>query len=173
MNQIFFGGNKMKDKDKLSGKRILIVDDEPDVIESLEELLDMCVIDKALDFERAKELLEKNTYDAAILDIMGVFGYDLLEITTKKDIPTLMLTAHALDPENFVKSIKKGALAYIPKDKISEIGTFLEDILEAHEKGMKKLGKWFARLEPFFVKKFGAYWEQKIKEDPDFWKKYI
>jgi DNA-binding NtrC family response regulator len=163
----------MVDKDKLGGKRILIVDDEPDILESLEELLDMCVIDKAADFETAKELLEKNNYDAAILDIMGVYGYDLLEITTKKDIPTLMLTAHALDPENFVKSIKKGALAYIPKDKISEIETFLEDILEAHEKGMKKLGKWFARLEPFFVKKFGAYWEQKIKEDPDFWKKYV
>ncbi|NIR14268.1 MAG: hypothetical protein GWN86_10085 [Desulfobacterales bacterium] len=84
-----------------------------------------------------------------------------------------MLTAHALDPENFVKSIKKGALAYIPKDKISEIETFLEDILEAHEKGIKKIGKWFARLEPFFVEKFGAYWEKKIKEDPEFWKKYI
>ena len=163
----------MEDKDRLKGKRILIVDDEPDILESLEELLDMCVIDKAADFETAKELLEKNSYDAAILDIMGVYGYDLLEITTKKDIPTLMLTAHALDPENFVKSIKKGALAYIPKDKISEIEAFLEDILEAHEKGMKKLGKWFARLEPFFVKKFGAYWEQKIKEDPDFWKKYV
>ena len=108
-----------------------------------------------------------------ILDIMGVYGYDLLEITTKKDIPTLMLTAHALDPDNFVKSIKKGALAYIPKDKISEIDTYLEDILEAHEKGIKKLGKWFAKLEPFFVEKFGAYWEKKIKEDPDFWKKYI
>ena len=33
-----------------------------------------------------------------------------------------MLTAHALDPDNFVKSIKKGARAYIPKDKISEKG---------------------------------------------------
>jgi DNA-binding response OmpR family regulator len=160
-------------KDTLTGKRILIVDDEPDILETLEEILDMCVIDKAADFETGKELLGENTYDAAILDIMGVYGYDLLEITTKKDIPTLMLTAHALNPENFVKSIKKGALAYIPKDKISEIETFLEDILEAHEKGIKKIGKWFARLEPFFVEKFGAYWEKKIKEDPEFWKKYI
>jgi DNA-binding response OmpR family regulator len=163
----------MKDKNKLSGKRILIVDDEPDILETLEEILDMCVIDTAADFETGKELLEKNPYDAAILDIMGVYGYDLLETTTKEDIPTLMLTAHALDPENFVKSIRKGALAYIPKDKISEIETFLEDILEAHEKGIKKLGKWFARLEPFFVEKFGAYGEKKIKEDPEFWKKYI
>ena len=62
----------MKDKNKLSGKRILVVDDEPDILESLEELLDMCVIDKAADFETAKDLLEKNTYDATILDIMGL-----------------------------------------------------------------------------------------------------
>lgn len=163
----------MEDKHTLKGKRILIVDDEPDILESLEEILDMCTIDKAADFETAKELLGKNTYDAAILDIMGVHGYDLLEITTKKDTPTLMLTAHALDPENFAKSIKKGALAYIPKDKISETDTFLKDILEAHERGIKKLGKWFARLEPFFEEKFGAYWKERIKEDPEFWKKYI
>jgi len=32
----------MSSKDILKGKRILIVDDEPDVLESLIELLDMC-----------------------------------------------------------------------------------------------------------------------------------
>lgn len=167
------GESKVKDKSMLKGKRILIVDDEPDVLESLEELLDMCVIDKAADFETAKGLLEKNTYDAAILDIMGVDGYQLLEISTEKKVPTLMLTAHALNPENFVKSIKKGALAYIPKDRISEMETFLVDILEANDKGIKKLGKWFARLEPFFEEKFGAYWKERMKDDPEFWKKHI
>ena len=33
----------------LKGERILIVDDEPDVLETLGELLDMCVIDFAPD----------------------------------------------------------------------------------------------------------------------------
>lgn len=157
----------------LQGKRILIVDDEPDVLESLEELLPMCTLDRAENFEKAAGLIKRNTYDAAILDIMGVQGYDLLELTTGKDIPTLMLTAHALSPDNFVKSIKQGALAYVPKDKITEIETFLADILEADQKGMKKTGKWFERLEPFFEEKFGAYWKERIKEDPEFWKKHI
>jgi CheY-like chemotaxis protein len=31
--------------ERLKGKRILIVDDEPDVLEALGELLDMCEID--------------------------------------------------------------------------------------------------------------------------------
>ena len=160
----------MQDTEILRGKRILVVDDERDILELIEDILDMCVINKASSFEKAKDLLEKNSYDAAILDIMGVKGYELLEITTKQNIPTLMLTAHALSPDNFVESINKGAHAYVPKDKISEIGIFLEDILSAKEKGIKRLGEWFARLEPYFEKEFGAYWKEK--EDPDFWRKY-
>ena len=159
--------------ENLKGKRILIVDDEPDVLDLLRELLDDCTVDSATDFQEAAALLDKNPYDAAILDIMGVRGYDLLNITREKDIPTLMLTAHALDPENFVKSLRKGALAYIPKEKLSDIDFFLNDILEAREKGNRKTGKWFARLENFFEEQFGAYWQEKIKEGPDFWKKYI
>ena len=43
----------------LNGKKILIVDDEPDVFETLNELLDMCIIDYAPDFEKAEKLLSK------------------------------------------------------------------------------------------------------------------
>jgi DNA-binding NtrC family response regulator len=167
------GGPNVTDADALKGKRILVVDDEPDILASIEEILDRCLLDKAGDYDTARRLLEKNRYDAAILDIMGVNGYALLEMTTKKGVPTLMLTAHALSPDNLVKSIKGGALAYVPKEKISEIAVFLQDIWEAQEKGTGKITKWFARLEPFFDEKFGPYWKEKIKEGPDFWKKYI
>jgi len=155
--------------DILKGKRILIVDDEPDVLETLEELLDMCLIDSAPNFETAKKFFDKYTYDVAILDIMGVRGYDLLEIATEKGTPALMLTAHALSPDNLVKSIKGGAQSYIPKDKIADIATFLRNLLEAHEKGIEKHGDWFARLRPFFDKKFGAGWREK---DEEFWKDF-
>ena len=160
----------MQDTNVLEGKRLLVVDDEPDVLGSLREILDMCAIETAADYETARELLSKNTYDAAILDIMGVGGYELLEITTTKGIPTLMLTAHALSPDNFVKSIKRGAHAYVPKDKMSEISSFLEDILRPQQKRSKKIGRWFNKLEPFFEEKFGTYWKEK--SDPEFWKNY-
>jgi DNA-binding response OmpR family regulator len=63
------------DKDKLlEGKRILIVDDEPDVLATLEDLLPMCVVTRASTFEHAKDLLEDHYFDMAILDIMGVAG---------------------------------------------------------------------------------------------------
>lgn len=156
-------------QDTLKGKRVLIVDDEADILETLKELLDMCLIDTAPNFETAEKFLNKNTYDVAILDIMGVRGYDLLKLATEKRIPALMLTAHALSPDNLVKSIEGGAQSYIPKDKIADIPTFLEDILKNREAGIERQGIWFARLKPFFDKKFGAGWKKQHKE---FWKKF-
>ena len=158
-----------EEKDVLEGKRVLVVDDEPDILSSIEALLDDCVLDQAGTYESAKDLLETHRYDAAILDIMGVQGYDLLDLSNEKDIPTLMLTAHALSADNLVKSLKRGARAYVPKDKIVEIRTFLRDILEETPK-RGRLGRWFARLEPFFEEKFGEYWKEK--SDPEFWRKY-
>ncbi|MDF1591581.1 MAG: response regulator [Desulfobacterales bacterium] len=147
----------------LNGKRILIVDDEPDVLESLSELLDMCRIDTASDFESAEKLLNREKFDVAVLDIMGVQGYDLLEIANKNGIPAIMFTAHALSPDNFVKSIKGGAKAYIPKDKMPEIATFVADLLTAHENNVKYRG-WYGKLKKFFDNQFGPDWMEKYKE---------
>ena len=47
----------MQSIEMLRGKKILIVDDEPEVLGTLKEILDMCVIDTAPDFIKAKELL--------------------------------------------------------------------------------------------------------------------
>ncbi len=70
----------MEKENLLDGKRIIIVDDEPDVLGSLEDLLDMCRVTRASSFEPARELLENQYFDMAILDIMGVNGYELLDI---------------------------------------------------------------------------------------------
>ena len=153
----------------LDGKRILIVDDEPDILETLVEILDMCLVDSAPNFETAQKFLNKNRYDLAILDIMGVRGYELLEIANEKNIPALMLTAHAVSPDNLVKSIKGGARSYIPKDKISEITVYIADILKSREKEGERGTDWFEKLEPYFDKKFGEGWKEK---DREFWDVY-
>ena len=155
-------------QEMLKDKKILIVDDEPDILDTLEEILDMCLIDSAPNYETAKKFLEKNRYDVAVLDIMGVRGYDLLELATSKRIPSLMLTAHALSPDNLIKSIKKGARSYIPKDKIADIATYLIDIIEEVEQEAEE-PRWFTRLRPFFDKKFGADWREK---DREFWNEF-
>ncbi len=153
----------------LKGKRLLIVDDEPDILETLEEMLDMCSIDSAPDFATAEKFLSKNQYDAAILDIMGVRGYDLLAKCTEKGIPALMLTAHALSPDNLVKSIRGGAHSYVPKDKIADIANYAAEVIEAAEGGTKSERRWFQRLKPFFDRKFGPGWQEA---DEDFWKSF-
>ena len=150
--------------DVLAGKTILIVDDEPDVLETLKELLDMCVIDCAHDFETAKQFLKIKSYDAAILDIMEVNGYDLLQMARFRDIPALMLTAHALGPDHFVKSMKAGAFSYIPKSEMVDIAIYLDDTIQAKLKGDSKSQYWFRKLSSIFNKKFGSDWRIKHKE---------
>ena len=153
----------------LTHKRVLIVDDEPDVLETLEELLPMCDVVKASLFGEAKDLLETQYFDIAILDIMGVNGYKLLEIANKKKVMAVMLTAHALSPEDTVKSYKEGAAYYVPKEKLPNITTYLNDILGAREQGKSLWWRWLDRFEIYFNDKFGPDWKDKEK---DFWRKF-
>ena len=153
----------MADTKILEGKKVLIVDDEPDVLEALEDALDMCDIDTAADYDTAKQLLESKTYDIAVLDIMGVDGYELLAFTGRRGIPAVMLTAHALSADNFAKSMDGGACAYLPKDRLLEIDVFLTDVLEDGSKNRGVLGKWFDRLKGYYENKFGPGWLDEYK----------
>jgi CheY-like chemotaxis protein/nucleotide-binding universal stress UspA family protein len=164
-----FDINEIATEDLLRDRRILVVDDEPDILETVEELLDMCSLDMAASFEDAKNLLKKNQYDMAILDIMGVSGYDVLELARKKDIPALMLTAHALTPENLKESIQKGADSYIPKDELANLINHIADVIKARIEGRQGYGAWFGILKPFFDKSFGKGWRDK---DRSFWNSF-
>jgi DNA-binding NtrC family response regulator len=147
----------------LNGKRMLAVDDEPDVLAVLEEEImeacSNCTFDKAINYEQAVKLLETNHYDTVILDIMGVRGFDLLEIAVARDIKTAMLTAHALSPEALKKSHDLGASAYLPKEKLGEIVTFLEDVMQLeHKAGWKRL---LEKLENYFDDQFKPGWKKE------------
>jgi DNA-binding NtrC family response regulator len=159
----------MSSENRLNGKRVLIVDDEPDVLETLEGLLPMCQVSKASNFSEAEKLLHDEHFDIAVLDIMGVDGYKLLEIAQEKNVIPVMLTAHALSIENTIKSYREGAASYIPKDEMSKISTFLNDILEAKEKGKSSWWRWIDRLGSYYEKKFGRDWKDK---DEDFWRNF-
>ena len=155
----------MVKKNIIDGKKILIIDDEADVLETLVDLLDMCKVDTANSFEKGKILLEKNDYDAAVLDIMGVDGFELLKICLDREIPTLMLTANALTSENLKKSYQNGASYFVPKEKMTQIDVYLEDVLEAKEQQKDPWTKWFDRFISFFDTKFsGSDWRDKERE---------
>ena len=157
----------------LNNKRILAVDDEQDILEVLREEIEAaaptCTLDTATSYEKAVELLTSWTYDLVILDIMGVRGFDLLQLAVKRPypIPTVMLTAHALSPESLKKAIELGARAYLPKERLGALVPFLEDVL-TYEYG----AVWRRALkgiEGLFSKSMGPYWR---KPDEKFWKEF-
>jgi CheY-like chemotaxis protein len=155
----------------LDGKRILAVDDEPDVLTVLEEeILDAapkCRVDKATTYQEAVERMISWTYDVVILDIMGVRGFDLLEMAVSRNFPVVMLTAHALTPEALKRSFEMKARAYLPKEKLGEIVPFLEDVLRyEYLPGWKLL---FEKLKGFFTGHWGENWQ---KTDEKFWKEF-
>ena len=159
----------MKSENMLNGKKILIVDDETDVLETLIDLLDMCKIDTANSFESGKQLMENQNYDLAILDIMGVKGFELLEIANLQKIPALMLTANALSEESLKKSAENGAAYYLPKDKMIDIEIYLTDIFTALQEKKSTWEKLFDRLGGFYDERFnGTDWREKEKS---FWEK--
>jgi CheY-like chemotaxis protein len=148
----------------LDGKKILVVDDEPDVLEVLEEEIlsscPNCQLDKATSYQAAMGKLESNAYDMVILDIMGVRGFDLLDMAVKRDFKVVMLTAHALIPEALKQSFERKARAYLPKEKLGEIVPFLEDIFRyEYRPGWKRL---LEKLKDLFDAKFTPGWEAKI-----------
>lgn len=146
----------------LRDKVLLVVDDEVDVLDTVEELLDMCVVHKAADYDTALQNLSKNTYDAVVLDIMGVNGFELLKTADSKGFPTVMLTAHAVTPEALKRSIKLGAVSFIPKDKMTELRDLLEDVVLGGGKRLWWL-KSLDRLGPYFDERFGPSWKEKDK----------
>jgi len=156
-------------KTALTGKRMLAVDDEPDILDILREELDKygVALDTATTYEEGLQRLHSYTYDLAILDIMGVRGFDLLAFASSKGLPVVMLTAHALNPESLKRSIELGARAYVPKDELDNIAPFLEDVLTlSYRSAWKSL---FAKLGHSFGARFGPDWR---KSEEEFWDKF-
>jgi len=155
----------------LNGKTILAVDDEADVLSLLEEeilgVAPKCRFEKAATYEDAVKKLESQNYDVVILDIMGVRGFDLLELAVRKNFRVAMLTAHALTPEALKRSFEMKARAYLPKEKLGEVVPFLEDVLKyEYLPGWKRLMK---KLESYFKAKWGDYWQ---KAEANFWEDF-
>ncbi len=147
----------------LNNKSILAVDDEPDVLNVLkDEILGVapkCKFEEATSYEDAAQKLKSQSYDIVILDIMGVRGFELLELAVKRNFRVVMLTAHSLNPEALVRSFEMKARAYLPKDKLGEVVPFLEDVLKYdYLPGWKR---HFKKLKGLFDKKFGPDWEKK------------
>ena len=101
--------------------RILVVDDEPDVVESVRlgftlQWREVDVIG-AGDGETALDLVEREHPDIVLLDVglPGIDGYEVLrQIRVFSDVPVVMLTARD-DAMDKVKGLELGADDYVTK----------------------------------------------------------
>jgi DNA-binding NtrC family response regulator len=149
----------MKPGSLLQDKLVLVVDDERDVLDAVAEMLEMCTVHKVADYDTALQYLLSYTYDIVVLDIMGVNGFDLLKVAVKRGFPTVMLTAHALTPDSLKKSIRLGAVSFLPKERMGDLVEHLEDVvLEGGKPAWQKL---FDKLGDLFNKRFGPGWKEK------------
>ena len=149
----------MTSESLLKNKLILVVDDEPDVLDLVAEVLDMGIVHKAKDYDSARDYLLMHSYDIVILDIMGVNGFELLKIAVTRGFPAVMLTAHALSPEALKKAIKLGAVSFLPKEAIPDLPSHLEDVVLGAGKPVWK--KLFKRIGNLFDQRFGPDWKEK------------
>jgi len=149
----------MKSGELLAGKLVLVVDDEKDVLDSVAETLEMCTVHKVGDYESALQYILSYTYDIVILDIMGVNGFELLKVAVKRGFPTVMLTAHALTPDSLKKSIRLGAVSFLPKERMGDLVEYLEDVVL--EGGKPVWQKLFDKVGELFNKRFGPDWKEK------------
>jgi DNA-binding NtrC family response regulator len=103
-----------------TGQRILIIDDEAGIRDSLETLLMLegFRIDLAPDGNAGLDLLTRNTYDLLLLDLAlpGESGIDLLPRikTLVPDLPVIMITAYGT-VNNVVDAIRAGASNFVQK----------------------------------------------------------
>lgn len=153
----------MSTADIMKGKKILAVDDEPDILDVIRELLPECHVVTAGNFDAALSCLQKEKFDLVILDIMGVCGFDLLEECRRKNVPAAMLTAHAISIDSLNRSVRLGAVSFIPKDELVRLPFFVEEIFECVD---TPLGHWpslFGRIGPYFLERLGIVWDDLIK----------
>jgi len=117
-------------------KKILVVDDEQDVRETLESVLSKLDYDPivAPGGKEALELIKKNNVDIILSDLYmpEMDGIELLKRvkTENRNIVFLMITAHPTI-ETAVDAIKKGAYDYLTKPfHIDEVKMKLNRALE-------------------------------------------
>jgi DNA-binding NtrC family response regulator len=100
--------------------RILIIDDEAGIRESLEVLLTLegYSVEMAIDGEEGLLMLEKNSYDLVLLDLAlpGQTGLELLPQIHERypELPVVMITAYGT-VDNVVEAVRAGAENFVQK----------------------------------------------------------
>jgi two-component system response regulator VicR len=122
-------------------RKILVVDDEPDILELIKDILkSKYEVYTAKNVKEAVSTLEKIKIDLIILDIMmpQIDGWDFLWMIRGsekyREIPVIIVTARA-DAEDKLIGLKEGVKDYIVKPFLpNELINRVEEVLKERAK---------------------------------------
>ncbi len=106
---------------KLHGLRVLIVDDEPNAVSAMAELLanEGIVPFEATSVEEAQRILKENHPDMALLDVEmpGMSGIALLELlrNSQPDLPALIISGLESGSAQIKQALQTSDVSYLPK----------------------------------------------------------
>ena len=150
---------------RMKSPRVLLVDDEPDILELLElTLLKMGLeVDKAGDVSEALAKLAARRYDLCLTDMRmpGGDGMQVVQYIVQRnlDVPCAVIPAHG-NMENAVAALKAGAFDYLAKPvsldqlralvksalKLPQPGTSGDKMLLGHSPAMQKVRELIKRV---------------------------
>lgn len=139
-------------------EKVLLVDDEKEFLEIMSERMKARDIDvtTATSAQQALEIIEKESFDAIILDFQmpGMDGMDALKaIKAKKpELQIILLTGYAT-VEKSVEAMKIGATDFI--EKPADIEVLAEKIKEAKAQKMLIVEKQTENKVKDILKKYG------------------
>jgi two-component system, NtrC family, response regulator AtoC len=103
-----------------AGRAVLLVDDERDALDACSQALaaERYVVDTAAGPQEALDKIERNSYDAAVVDLKmpGMSGLDVLRTIRRLDVDVavVMVTGYAT-VDTAVEAMKEGAADYLQK----------------------------------------------------------
>jgi len=120
--------------------KVLLVDDEEEFVSALAERLDIRGIEAliATDGEQALEMLETDTFNVIVLDVImpGISGLEVLQRVKAKEIDTavILLTGHGSTKEG-LEGMRMGAFDYLMKPlDIDDLISKMNDAIESKNK---------------------------------------
>jgi PAS domain S-box-containing protein len=124
----------------LSGLRILVVDDDAGVCQSLSDLLEEehCVVETAASGVQAMEVLQRESFDLVLSDVVmpDMDGYELYQAVkaSQPTLPVVLMTAFNYDKDHIIKrSCMQGLQGVIFKKPINPL--LLKRLLLSHCRG--------------------------------------
>jgi two-component system, OmpR family, response regulator len=124
--------------------RVLVVDDEPDFLETIVKRLKRRNIDASgVDSgKKALEVVEQESFDVVVLDVLmpGMDGIETLRVMKKKKpfMEVIILTGHA-SVESGLQGMQLGAFDYVMKP--ADLDELIEKIRAAAERKLIHEGR--------------------------------